>query len=81
VAFLKTHPKYTDNGMVNIIVNCKGVIVQCEIDNKTKNPELDAQIVAIFNSLGDWTAGLIKGKSVDTSNLISFTIKKGKFKL
>lgn len=78
VGFLKEHTNYKDKGMVNIIINCKGDVVKCEMDNKTKSEELDRQIVAVFNSLGSWKAGKLNGKPVDSSRLWSFEIKKGK---
>jgi hypothetical protein len=79
--FLSENPTYTDNGMIGLIVNCKGELVQCKMDNKTKSAELDKQIETVFNSLGEWKAGKLDGKFVDTSNLFSFTIEKGKIKL
>jgi hypothetical protein len=78
VNFLKDKPDYEDKGMVNLIVNCKGELVQCYMGNKTKSPELDNQIVAVFAELQTWTAGKINNNSVDTSVLYSFTISKGK---
>lgn len=81
VTFLKEHPKYKDKGMVNIIINCKGEVVKCEMDNKTKSEELDKQIVAVFNSLGQWKPGKLNGNEVDSSRLWSFEVKKGKITL
>lgn len=81
VSFLQNKPDYEDKGMVNLIVNCKGELVRCEIDNKTKSPELDTQIVAVFAELKSWTAGKIHNNAVDTSILYSFTIKNGKIAL
>lgn len=78
VVFLKDKPDYEDKGMVRLIVNCKGEMVQCAIDNKTQSPELDAQIVAVFASLTGWKAGSVRQKPVDTVVLYSFTIKDGK---
>jgi hypothetical protein len=78
VAFLKENPKHKDKGMVNIMINCKGEVARCEMDNKTKNTDLDSQIVAVFNSLGEWKAGKLDGKLVDSSRLWSFEIKNGK---
>jgi len=77
VTFLKDSSGYQDKGMVNIIINCKGEVVKCEMDNKTKSAELDKQIVAVFNSLGQWKPGKINGDKVDTSRLWSFEIKDG----
>lgn len=79
--FLAEHPDYSDKGMIGLIVNCKGEVVQCKMDNKTASEELDTQIENIFRSLGEWKAGKLDGKPVDTSNLFSFTIKKGRLTL
>lgn len=79
VVFLKDNPKYKDKGMIGLIINCKGEVVKCKMDNKTKNIELDKQIEAVFNSLGEWKAGKLNGKEIDTSRLFSFKIKNGKF--
>jgi len=79
VTFLKDNPKYKDKGMIGLVINCKGEVVQCKMDNKTKSTELDKQIEAVYNSLGSWKAGKLNGKEVDTFKLFSFKIKKGKF--
>ena len=81
VKFLAENPTYSDKGMMGLVVNCKGKVVQCRMDNKTKSEELDKQIEAVFNSLGDWKAGKLNRKPVDTSNLFSFTIENGKITL
>jgi len=81
VSFLKDKTDYNDKGMVNLIVNCKGEMVQCKIDNKTQSPELDSQIVAVFAEMKTWTAGKINDQSVDTVVLYSFTITDGKISL
>jgi poly(A) polymerase Pap1 len=81
VDFLKNNSEYNDKGMVNLIINCKGDLVQCKIDNKTKNPELDNQIVAVFSGLKKWTPGTYSGKPVDSVLLYSFVIENGKIKL
>jgi hypothetical protein len=77
IQFLKDNPKYKDKGMIGLVVSCKGEVVKCKMDNKTKNPELDKQIEAVFNSLGEWKAGKLNGKNIDSSELFSFKIKKG----
>jgi hypothetical protein len=78
VKFLIDNPEYDDKGMIGLVINCKGDVVQCNMDNKTKSPELDKQIEDVFNSLGDWKPGKLKRKDVDTSQLFSFVIKDGK---
>ena len=79
VEFLKDKPKYKDKGMIGLIINCKGKVVKCEMDNETQSTELDKQVEAVFNSLGEWKAGKLNGKKVDSSRLFSFKIKKGRF--
>lgn len=78
VQYIKDHPTFVGEGMISLIINCKGEVVKCEMDNNTKSPELDKQIEAIFNSLGEWKAGKFHGKEVDSVLLYSFKIKKGK---
>jgi hypothetical protein len=81
VSWLKDNPKQTDKGMVSIIISCKGEVVRCETDNKTKSEELDKQILAVFPALKTWKPGKLNGKEVDSLTLWSFEIKKGKLKL
>lgn len=81
VSYLKEHPKFKGEGIVRLIINCKGEVVECVMDNKTKSTELDQQIVAVFNTLGDWKAGTLNGKKVDTARLFSFKIKRGKLRV
>lgn len=78
VAYLKDNPKTSDKGMVSIIINCKGEVLRCETDNKTKSPELDKQVLAVFASLKTWKPGKLNGKDVDSVVLTSYDIKKGK---
>lgn len=78
VQFLIDNPQYDDKGMIGLVINCKGQVVQCKMDNKTKNPELDKQIEAVFNSLGEWKPGKLKRRDVDTSKLYNFVITDGK---
>jgi hypothetical protein len=77
VAFLKENPDVNDEGMVNLIINCEGKMVRCQIDNKTQNPELDEQIVDVFSKMIHWKVGTVNGKPVDTVVLYSFEIKDG----
>jgi hypothetical protein len=79
VAFLKSHPKYKGKGMISLIISCKGEVVQCKMDHKTNDPELDKEIEAVFNSLGEWKAAKVSGLASDSGRLFSFEIKKGVF--
>lgn len=78
IEFLKDKPKYNDKGMVSIIINCKGEVVECKIDNKSKSAELDEQVLKVFKTLTSWKAGKFHGKDVDSLRLWSYEIKKGK---
>lgn len=79
IEFIQENTTYNDKGMVGFIVNCKGEMVQCEMDNKTQNAELDAQIIAVLSELKEWKAASINGQAVDSSVLFSFNIVNGKF--
>lgn len=81
VQFIKDNPACNDKGMVSLVINCKGEVVQCKIDNKTKSPVLDEQVVNVFKSLVSWKAGKLDGTNVDSIKLWSFEIKNGKIKL
>lgn len=81
VAFLKDNPEHNDKGMVSIIINWKGEVVQCKIDNESKSPVLDEQILKVFKSLTSFTAGKLNGKKVDSIRLWSYEVKNGKIKL
>lgn len=81
VSFLDDKSDYEDKGMVMLIINCEGNMVQCSTSNQTKSTELDAQIVEVFSKMKEWKPGTINGKPVDTSVLYSFTITDGKFVL
>jgi len=81
VSYLKDKPNYIDKGMVSIIINCKGNVAQCKIDNKTKAPELDDQVVNVFKTLAFSKSGKLNGKNVDSMTLWSFEIENGKIKL
>lgn len=81
VQFIKDKPDLKDKGMVSLIINCKGDVVQCKIDNKTKSPVLDEQVVNVFKTLTSWKAGKLNGKKVDSIKLWSFEISDGKITL
>ena len=78
VPYLKEHPDHDDKGIVSIIINCKGEVIQCKTDNKTKSEELDKQILAVFASLTDWKPAKLNGKKVDSCRLFGFDIENGK---
>ena len=59
----------------------KEEVVQCKIDNKTKSPVLDEQVVNVFKTLTDWKPGKLNNKEVDSLKLWSFEITDGKISL
>lgn len=75
--FLKDNPKFKGKGMVGVYINCEGVCLEWDISVETKNAELDKQILEIFKTFTEWTAGSLDGKNVDTRDLFSYEIKKG----
>lgn len=79
VQYIKDNPKFKFKGMVELIINCKGEVLLYKMDNKTSDPVLDEQILAVFKQLVNWKAGTLDGKAVDSIVLFSFEIKKGKF--
>jgi len=81
VTFLKDKGDYKDKGIVSMVINCKGEVVQCKIDNKTKSEALDEQIVKVFKSLTSFKAGKLNGKNVDSMKLWGFDIVDGKIKI
>jgi len=78
IQFIKDHPKHKDKGMVSIFVNCKGEVVKCDTDNKTKDPELDKQILEVFKKVTFSLPAQMGDRAVDSCILYSFEVKKGK---
>lgn len=79
LSFLKSNPKYNAKYvLVSMMINCKGEMVYCELHRKTKDEELNEQILAVFRSFKTWQPGTLNEKSVDSNVLESFKIKKGK---
>ena len=78
VPYLKEHSDLDDKGIVSIIINCKGEVIRCETDNKTKSEELDKQILAVFATLTNWKPAKLNGKKVDSLSLFGFDIEDGK---
>jgi hypothetical protein len=77
VTFLKENPKYNGKFSMRVIINCKGELVSCDLEDKTKNNDLDNQILEIFKSLGGWGAGTFNGELVDSTKPFYFRIKGG----
>ncbi len=77
LTFLKNNPKHKGKGNIFLIINCKGEVVQYEVNGKTKSEELNAQIIDLLKSLGKWKPGTLYGKNVDSAIVYSVKIKKG----
>jgi hypothetical protein len=80
IPFFKDNAKVRDTGIVALLINCKGEIVKCEMDIKTKSILLDRQIMEVFNSLGPCTPAKNKGKNVDSVRYWNFIIKNGRIR-
>lgn len=78
IEFLQSHLDYEDEGMVSLIINCKGELVQSETSKQTQNSELDKQILVVFSELKEWTPGKLNYQAVDTVVLYSFKIENSK---
>ncbi len=75
--FLKDNPKFRSKFSVRVIVNCKGELVSCELENKTKSNDLNRQILEVFKSLNGWGAGTFNGELVDSTKPFYLRIKGG----
>ncbi|HEY6162233.1 MAG TPA: energy transducer TonB [Bacteroidia bacterium] len=81
VEWLKANPKFKGKMMMNLIINCSGEMIRCEVDNKSGKDDLDREVLEIFQQLKKWAPGKLDGNDVDTSVLYSLTIKKGVIKV
>lgn len=81
VAFIKDNPKFKGSLMLSCIINCKGEMVKCEVDNKSGKNDLDEQVLAIFKTLLAWAPGKLWDNPVDCVELFSMDVKKGKITL
>jgi len=77
VTFLKENPKYKGKFSVRVIINCKGELVSCDFESKTKSDDLNNQILGIFKSLDGWGAGTFNGELVDSTKPFYLKIKAG----
>src|SRR5688572_26155747 len=65
VTFLKENPKFKGKGSVSVYINCKGEIFNWKTSTETKSPDLDKEILAVFQTLTTWRAGKFNGQAVD----------------
>jgi hypothetical protein len=80
VQYLKDNTKFSKKKcMLNTYVSCEGKMVSAQIDHSTGEDDLDAALIKVFSELGEWTAGKLNGKQVDSLNLWSFHFKNGQF--
>jgi hypothetical protein len=77
VDFLKNNPNFKGKGMASVYINCKGEPIGWKISGNT-NSELDKQLLEVFKSLTEWSVGKLNKINVDSVQLISYKIKKGK---
>ncbi len=77
VTFLKENPKYKGKISLRVIINCKGELVSCDFESKTKSDDLNNQILGVFKSLEGWGAGTFNGELVDSTKPFYLKIKAG----
>lgn len=77
LTYLNDKPNYTDSTSLTLIINCEGDLVQNKIGVASQSPELDQQILSVFEGLKKWVPGKIRGKKVDTVELIKVKIING----
>ncbi|MFN8275915.1 MAG: energy transducer TonB [Chitinophagales bacterium] len=81
VSIIKEKRDLEEKGEVSLMINCKGEVIQCKIEKASKQPVLDQQVLAVFNSLGNWLPGKFNGREVDSAELYRFKVKGGKLEL
>ena len=82
VTYLTTNSKFKlkRHESFSTMVNCKGELVLVELD--TKSAEFNQQVInAISGMNATWTAGTLKGKTVDSVELWGIEINQGRIVL
>ncbi|RYG02367.1 MAG: hypothetical protein EOO02_10715 [Chitinophagaceae bacterium] len=77
VEYLKDKKDDNDQGIVRILINCKGQVVKCDTDKKTKDPILDEQILAVFKTVTFTKPAKLKKANIDSLVFWSFEIANG----
>lgn len=62
---------------MEVIINCKGKVVDVDVNDSEIPPGLARQIETYFNSMPKWTPGTHSGKPFDTVRFITIRIENG----
>jgi uncharacterized protein (DUF2147 family) len=79
--YLKENPKYKGKFSVRVIVNCKGELIICNLEKKTRSDDFNKQILEVFTSLKGWAPGEFNGEIVDSTKSFYFKIKNGEIQM
>lgn len=77
LTYIKENSKFKGKFTINLYLNCKGEVVQCQLSKPSKSEEFNTQVEAIFNNLGEWKPGTFEDEAVDSTISYSFEVKKG----
>ncbi|WP_341900491.1 hypothetical protein [Fluviicola taffensis] len=82
LTFLKNHPDFKGRGMVSVIINCMGKVVGWAEVVKSRNDELNKEILQYLVMQNfDWEAGIYKEEAIDSIFSFSYQIVRGKLRL
>lgn len=82
LSFLKNHPEFKGRGMISIVINCEGKVIGWSEVVKSKNRELNDEILAyLMKQDFEWEAGKYKEEKIDSIYSFSYQIVRGKLRL
>lgn len=80
--FLKKHPDFKGRGMVSVIINCEGKVVGWAEAVKSRNEELNEEILSfLIKQNFDWKPGIYKEENIDSIFSFSYQIVRGVLRL
>jgi|GEM_PF-1650448 len=80
--FLKKHPDFKGRGMVSVIINCEGRVVGWAEAVKSRNEELNEEILRfLIKQNFDWKPGIYKEENIDSLFSFSYQIVRGVLRL
>ncbi|MCU0422158.1 MAG: hypothetical protein MUC81_05040 [Bacteroidia bacterium] len=78
LSFLKDNPTYTAKGYINVIINCKGEMVQCLANSKDLDEKLNKELETLIGEFKQWKPATVQNKIVDSMQLISIEVNQGR---
>ena len=76
--FLRNNPDYNGEGTLSLIINCNGELIKVSVSSKSKNEELDNEVIAFVKEKTTWEVGTYHDKAVDSSQFLSYNVEQGK---